>query len=91
MKYSLRSLMTFSIRDLLWLTVVVAVFGAWYVDRQNLWSQNERIEMKARADEMKHATQLDLMERYLRKVQASYEADSTMPTSRAPAPNPPKP
>ena len=91
MKYSLQSLMTFSIRDLLWLTVAVAIFGAWYVDLQNLWHQNERLEIKSRADTMKHATQLDLMERYLRKVQASYEADSTMPTSRVPVPNPVNP
>jgi len=33
MKYSLRSLMTFSIRDLFWVTVVVAMGVAWLVDR----------------------------------------------------------
>jgi hypothetical protein len=33
MKYSLRSLMTFSIRDLLWLLVVVALALGWWIDR----------------------------------------------------------
>ena len=33
MKYSLRSLMTFSIRDLFWLTVVIALVVAWWIDR----------------------------------------------------------
>jgi hypothetical protein len=33
MKYSLRSLTTISIRDLLWLTFVVGMFVAWTTDR----------------------------------------------------------
>ena len=33
MKYSLRSLLTFSIRDLLWLTIVVALALGWWLDR----------------------------------------------------------
>ena len=36
MKYSLRSLMKFSIRDLLFVTVIVAILAAWWVDRQRL-------------------------------------------------------
>ena len=36
MKYSLRSLMTFSIRDLLWLTIVVALIGGWWVGHRRL-------------------------------------------------------
>lgn len=35
MKYSLRSLMRFSIRDLFWLTVVVALAVAWFVERRS--------------------------------------------------------
>jgi len=36
MKYSLRSLLKFSIRDLLFVTVIVAILAAWWVDRQRL-------------------------------------------------------
>jgi hypothetical protein len=43
MKYSLRSLMTFSIRDLFWVTVVVALAVGWWVDRTVLVKTYERI------------------------------------------------
>ena len=36
MKYSLRSLMTFSIRDLALVTVIVAMALGWWLDRQGL-------------------------------------------------------
>ena len=36
MKYSLRSLMTFSIRDLALVTVIVAILVAWWLDRSRL-------------------------------------------------------
>lgn len=34
MKFSLRSLMKFSIRDLFWLTMVVALAIGWWLERQ---------------------------------------------------------
>jgi hypothetical protein len=34
MKYSLRSLMRFSIRDLFWITVAVAILLAWWVEHR---------------------------------------------------------
>jgi hypothetical protein len=34
MKYSLRSLMRFSLRDLFWLTVVVALAVGWWIDHR---------------------------------------------------------
>jgi len=45
MKYSLRSLMTFSIRDLFWLTVVVALVLAWWVDRRRLTREIREYEI----------------------------------------------
>jgi len=36
MKYSLQTLMKFSIRDLLFVTVIVAILVAWWLDRQRL-------------------------------------------------------
>ena len=54
MKYSLRSLMRFSIRDLLLATVIVAVLAAWWVDHrrqareiQELKEQHEQQVKKA--------------------------------------------
>ena len=41
MKYSLGSLMTFSIRDLLLVTVIVALAVGWWVDRRS-----DRIERR---------------------------------------------
>jgi hypothetical protein len=42
MKYSLRSLMRFSIRDLLWITVVVAILLAWWVDHREEYRWRQR-------------------------------------------------
>ena len=48
MKYSLRSLMTFSIRDLFWITVVVAMGVAWWIDRTRLaTAESERQKVEA--------------------------------------------
>jgi hypothetical protein len=44
MKYSLRSLMTFSIRDLLWLTVVVALGVGWWVARQQAFVLSKKFD-----------------------------------------------
>jgi hypothetical protein len=51
MKYSLRSLMTFSIRDLFWLMAVVALVLGWWVDRSRLATElkafeNEMVRLK---------------------------------------------
>lgn len=35
----------FSIRDLLWLTLVVAILTAWYIDRIQLTKQRVEIEV----------------------------------------------
>ena len=43
MKYSLRSLMTFSIRDLFWLTVVVALAVAWWVERMDRYNSRKEL------------------------------------------------
>jgi hypothetical protein len=54
MKYSLRSLMTFSIRDLLWLMVVAAILTAWWVDRTNLRAGMRRLWLKVDIYERSH-------------------------------------
>jgi hypothetical protein len=43
--------MKFSIRDLLWLTLVAAFAVAWWVDRSHLQSKLETIEARMRAEE----------------------------------------
>jgi hypothetical protein len=44
MKYSLRSLMTFSIRDLMFITLIAAILAAWWYDHwwlsRQLWMQD---------------------------------------------------
>ena len=37
--------MRFTIRDLLWLTVVVGMGAAWWLDRQQLHEQAARLKM----------------------------------------------
>ena len=45
MKYSLRSLMTFSIRDLALVTMIVAVCVAWWADRSKLSRRAQETEV----------------------------------------------
>jgi hypothetical protein len=43
MKYRLRSLMKFSIRDLMWITAVVALLLVWWTERLRLQRENWRL------------------------------------------------
>jgi len=40
--------MKFSIRDVIWLTVVVALAVAWWLDRSSLWRANTQLERQRR-------------------------------------------
>ena len=104
MKYSLRSLMKFSIRDLIWITVVVSLALGWWVDRG---------QYRQYRDSAAILTQL-VEELEKRGVSVSRVGDHTVvvgpdsamalppignptvstaptpPNSQAPAPNPPK-
>ena len=51
MKYTLRNLMTFSIRDLVWLPVVVALGVAWWMER----TRAERLAKEAEVMEAAEA------------------------------------
>ena len=51
MKYSLRSLMTFSIRDLFWVTVVVALAVAWWLDRSSSRKEMQRVQLHLALEE----------------------------------------
>jgi len=52
MKYSLRSLMRFSLRDLFWMMVVVGLGLAWWMDRRGI--QQDRDVWKYHAEGAKH-------------------------------------
>jgi len=86
MKYSLRSLMTFSIRDLVWLTVVVALGVGWWIERT-------RAERLAKEAEVMDAAEAILV-RHVDKVEKEnaqlWSKFAEMPNASAPAPNPPK-
>lgn len=106
--------MKFSIRDLMWLTVVVALAVGWGVERSRLTSELEEYEgiempdqrgvagpgmpLKEWRQEQKEWREGD--ERWQRKLNEMTEAQreqemrrvfGNLPTSPAPAPNPPKP
>jgi hypothetical protein len=86
MKYSLRSVMTFSIRDLVWLTVVVALGVGWWIERT-------RAERLAKEAEVTDATEAIIL-RHVKKVEEEnaqlWSKFAEMPSSSAPAPIPPK-
>jgi hypothetical protein len=77
MKYSLRSLMRFSIRDLMWLTVVAALSTCW-------WLHVRSIERRHAADAQ------ELNQELLKIANDTKDFIDGLPTSQAPAPNPPK-
>ena len=79
MKYSLRSLMTFSIRDLLWLMVVAAILTAWWLDHKSARDAHER-EWKQLNFELEKLSR-----------DALKAVNELLPNSSAPVPNPPKP
>jgi len=82
MKYSLRSLIRFSIRDLFWLLTSAAVLTTWWVDRSRL---AQEIESQKR-EQLEEAKRM-----YKEAVRMTAEAQAvinSLPTSSAPAPNP---
>ena len=86
MKYSLRNLVTFSIRDLVWLTVVVALGVGWWIERT-------RAERLAKEAEVTDAAEAIIL-RHVKKVEEEnvqlWSKLVEMPNSSAPAPSPPK-
>lgn len=83
--------MKFSIHDLLWLTVVVALVVAWWVDRRQLSQtiENKNVELRELRVEwdVERATIYAQAVAEAARVQAALDS---MLGSQAPAPNPPK-
>ena len=91
MKYSLRSLMRFSIRDLFWITVVVAVGLGWWLERGRantfkVEAKQLRADLSIAKEEM--ASSSDLITKLVKELHVRSPAN--LPHSSAPAPNPPK-
>ena len=82
--------MKFSIRDLLFVTVIVALAAGWWVDRSQVASAKREFENDARSmsrfldpNRSPYADDADRMKEYFQKYRG-------LPASSAPAPNPPK-
>ena len=87
MKYSLRSLMTFSIRDLVWLTVVVALGVGWWIER----TRAERLAEEAEVMDAAEAILVRRVDKVEKENAQLWSKFAEMPNSSAPAPSPPKP
>jgi len=82
--------MKFSIRDLLFVTVMLALAAGWWVDRSQVASAKREFENDARsmsqffdANRSPYADDAERMNEYFQKYHG-------IPTSSAPGPNPPK-
>ena len=79
--------MKFSIRDLLLVTAIVAVCVAWWLDRGKLLREAATERARARLIALEQENKLLRME----SAAALWKrAIDELPTSQAPAPNPPK-
>gem|GEM_PF-2169879 len=89
MKYSLRSLMRLSLRDLFWITVVVAMGLAWWLDHRILATS----ENKARVSEGIERGKRKYLQDILEKAEGYRITEGEKGNFRMsiPAPNPPKP
>ena len=88
MKYSLRSLMTFSIRGLALVTVIVALALLWWTERSRLQRENWRLTRENDALKARYSGEYNL------RWAASQEAvglREILRNSQAPTPNPPNP
>jgi hypothetical protein len=82
MQYSLRSLMKFSIRDLLWLLTLAAVLTTWWVDRSRLAQEIESQKL----EEAKR-----MYGEAIRMAAGAQSLINSPSIPSSPAPNPPKP
>jgi hypothetical protein len=98
MKYSLRSLMKFSIRDIALLTVIVALAVSWGITyqelararrREQIWRDNSFEMQHIMKGENAHVGFSNEGEMTVEWVSKS-SGSSALPNSQAPAPNPPK-
>ena len=85
MKYSLRSLMTFSIRDIALVTMIVAILVAWWLDRSRLAVELD--EMHGKYDWL--GREIEAEGGHLGRSSISYSGG--VPKSQAPAAIPPNP
>ena len=87
MKYSLRSLMRFSLRDLFWLTVIFALFVSLWIEQRKHDNQKRIWEehlYKLGVDRSMDKAEITRLELGLPKP------TGPVPVFAAPAPNPPK-
>ena len=85
--------MKFSIRDLLLVTMIMALAVGWWIERrQRIQVQRELGARKvvSRERERDLLSELGAYKNFLRQ-QGFRLADEPLPTSSVPAPNPPKP
>ena len=61
----------FTIRDLLWLTLVVAILAGWWLDRRNASSQRDGLELEFKREAIHNRV---IIER-IQKWWTSYKAD----------------
>jgi membrane protein implicated in regulation of membrane protease activity len=72
MKYSLRSLITFSIRDLFWLTIVVALVVVWWLDRTKLATEEGKRQKAEAAYKESAAIVVEIVEELEKRGVSTY-------------------
>ena len=100
MKYSLRSLMRFSIRDIALATVIVALMLGWWMERVSMKKEIETLKWESEGfrDVLKrdgYEITNDGIEMRIDRTGGDFyiraRPSPSLPTSSSPAPNPPKP
>ena len=82
--------MTFSIRDLMWLTVVVALAAGWWVEHRQQVTGQEKLRIIYQKEIRSRENEIQALHNDMRTIGARLRGETVLPASQASGEIPPK-